>query len=1183
MKLDSIVLENFGLYGHKVLRLENQPLVLLYGPNEAGKTTALNGIRQALFGFPRQNAYITGKTMSAQVVATLSDQRTVRFTRTKKNTDGFNAVLDNKIPLSESQWNEVLGGLDLKAYVSLFGFSLEELRSGEKALAHAPLEQALSGSGFGGLARLQHVQQRIESSLADALKRVGTKGSINAKLLEIQEEEKQLENVLTLPSDIERLRSRRAELQAMIDSLGAQLAKSREELGRCERLRAALPRAAEYRQVLQSLASQSISEQIDEQFRYHWTIAFNRYAAFKQGAQDQARKLDSVTVAIAELPERKSLLDHAESIRALHTISLSVAPLKRQLIDDTREIQEIELELSDSLRKIHLQRGDDSWRELNWDLHTRAEIDDATEQLLKQIALVDKCKARHEWATSQLQSRSLSSKSSVSIPNNLALLESLINSATEKQETLRNKELQFKNWQSALEKQQPLVQLKRLTAQFDPDSANLTWDTDWNTPGASTIATHQKVLWSSTARVSELESKAKQLHEQIADWNKQIREEHESGGLISMESLEELWKKRDQQLGVWIEELKTPLFHQEMQPKDELLRIEELRSINQQADNAVRQLLAAADRVARINTIQAQVSNALSSVESVTKDLADAKCQLTEALAAWKSVWSNCPFNPGSPDVMAQWLELYVNWSAQQKRSKEFESETQGALESFKQACQQLREQWPVTLESNLNLATLRQELRVWQSHSQSETTNKQLQEQAKLTCDKSVVDLQQAESDLVTLRARFEKTIASSKLPAQWPAELVAQNLESLKRCQSLASKLDKLRDRLQTSNKQHAQFQQLVHEKLKELNEQSTVSDEVRQVGIWMNDLQSAEQMEKRRNELNQSLLQLQTDLKKSQQSVIEEEQKLLQLVQSAGAKDIQQVQSWITMLTSVLQLRARKAELSAAIESYAGDVSLDDFLNQLECSNATLVAAETSRWTAKVGDLEAQQKNALQEIGAISQQMEARQNSRATMESEQRLKQLRRELVDLSEQWVVYKLAGELLTSTIDRFVRDHEPELIKHTRKFFSELTEQRYAVVEHDSGKHGGFAVRDQLGNAWQPDKLSTGTREQLYLAIRLAFITYYNEHHEPLPVIMDDCFVNFDDVRARTALRCLTQWPESPQTILFSCHWRTVEALAELAPEAPVIMITSGETAPARHVAERALEKVAGTADRQFA
>ena len=41
--------------------------------------------------------------------------------------------------------------------------------------------------------------------------------------------------------------------------------------------------------------------------------------------------------------------------------------------------------------------------------------------------------------------------------------------------------------------------------------------------------------------------------------------------------------------------------------------------------------------------------------------------------------------------------------------------------------------------------------------------------------------------------------------------------------------------------------------------------------------------------------------------------------------------------------------------------------------------------------------------------------------------------------------------------------------------------------------------------------MSRGTREQLYLAMRFGLIEEYEARSEPLPIIMDDVFVNFDD------------------------------------------------------------------------
>ncbi len=133
-------------------------------------------------------------------------------------------------------------------------FSLDELRSGEKALAQTPIEDALSSTGFGGLARLQKVQNRINDFLAQSLKRVGISGEINAKLAEIEEAERHLESVLTLPADVTELRDRVSAAQCEAASFQTELNQLREQSAACSRQQAALPRASEYRQVQQSLS-----------------------------------------------------------------------------------------------------------------------------------------------------------------------------------------------------------------------------------------------------------------------------------------------------------------------------------------------------------------------------------------------------------------------------------------------------------------------------------------------------------------------------------------------------------------------------------------------------------------------------------------------------------------------------------------------------------------------------------------------------------------------------------------------------------------------------------------------------------------------------------------------------------------------------------------------------------------
>ena len=66
--------------------------------------------------------------------------------------------------------------------------------------------------------------------------------------------------------------------------------------------------------------------------------------------------------------------------------------------------------------------------------------------------------------------------------------------------------------------------------------------------------------------------------------------------------------------------------------------------------------------------------------------------------------------------------------------------------------------------------------------------------------------------------------------------------------------------------------------------------------------------------------------------------------------------------------------------------------------------------------------------------------------------------------------------------------------------------------------------------------LSLGTADQLYLALRLASLEAYLESHEPIPLIVDDILIQFDDERAAAALEALAELSRRTQVVLFTHH-----------------------------------------------
>ena len=92
---------------------------------------------------------------------------------------------------------------------------------------------------------------------------------------------------------------------------------------------------------------------------------------------------------------------------------------------------------------------------------------------------------------------------------------------------------------------------------------------------------------------------------------------------------------------------------------------------------------------------------------------------------------------------------------------------------------------------------------------------------------------------------------------------------------------------------------------------------------------------------------------------------------------------------------------------------------------------------------------------------------------------------------------------------------------------------------------------------WPSRGMSSGTADQLYLALRIAAVEDYLDHAEPMPFIADDLFINFDDKRAAAGFRVLGELAKKTQVLFFTHH----EHLLEVARKALGIPI-AGATLP---------------------
>ena len=108
-------------------------------------------------------------------------------------------------------------------------------------------------------------------------------------------------------------------------------------------------------------------------------------------------------------------------------------------------------------------------------------------------------------------------------------------------------------------------------------------------------------------------------------------------------------------------------------------------------------------------------------------------------------------------------------------------------------------------------------------------------------------------------------------------------------------------------------------------------------------------------------------------------------------------------------------------------------------------------------------------------------------------------------------------------------------------------------------------VDDQQGQSLRVELLSRGTREQLFLALRLALVGSYARRGVRLPLVLDDVLVNFDAPRAKAAALVLRDFARAGhQLLIFTCHEHIAQAVQ--APE--------GRSAPVAR--QRACRSVGG-------
>ncbi len=133
-------------------------------------------------------------------------------------------------------------------------------------------------------------------------------------------------------------------------------------------------------------------------------------------------------------------------------------------------------------------------------------------------------------------------------------------------------------------------------------------------------------------------------------------------------------------------------------------------------------------------------------------------------------------------------------------------------------------------------------------------------------------------------------------------------------------------------------------------------------------------------------------------------------------------------------------------------------------------------------------------------------------------------------LDEDWD--KLVGHQLAGYIERINSVQQmPPVFQTARLILLKISGQRYKLVLHEATDE--FEVVDRKTEKLLTlDQLSSGTRIQLLLAVRLAFVQH-GESHFKLPLYMDETLANADDLRARWIISSIFNLVEDGRQLFY--------------------------------------------------
>ena len=1155
MKIRTIRLAAYGPFTDARIdfRAAGSDFHLLFGPNEAGKSSALRALRHMFFGIPARTAdnFLHGYP-HLRIGASLINRRGEKFefVRRKGQAKTLRGA-DDETVLEEDSLATFLGGITQEIFEQMFAIGHDDLiRGGEEIISgKGRVGEALFAAGA-GLTRLQRVQLGLEQDCGALFKPSGSTPAINRTIAALKAVRKDQKEALLLAKTWQahdhRLRSARERVQAVRQALG----QSRQRIAHLQRIRDALPLIARKKEIDARLAAFQDVPHLPDDFADKRRQAEKELSIAARDLERSRESVETINRRIDALSLPQALLQRASVIEALqHDLgSIRKAGRDRPALDGRRRT--LRSQARQSLAAIDAEFAAESGRLFKLSPSTVGDIQELGKRYERLSAKLESAAAQKRKLETRLEHLTAQRRSMRS-PTDISQLEAVVLSAQE----AGHPEDQLADETRAADALAGDVRhrLDRQVLWRGPvDAVN-----GLPLPSRETIDRFDTQLDACHRRVEKQQEDKAKTQREIDTIRTELQAIELAQDVPTEADLNAVRTVRDRGWGLVRRELagnppslsEREAFCRQIEDASDLP--DAVEASMHRADHIADRLRREADRVSRKGLLEARRKQFERSLGDVEATLSAAVREQETCEAAWQKCWEPLGITPLPPGEMRGWLAEMV-----QIREKT------GALRAARSRCERL-EAGLAALKAQLFQAMQavgaapedRSPLSRLIKTAQAYVKSQRELESRIAAADKEILTLRgetaETAAEAADLRkaldgwnADWEKNVRHLGLDKDVSPTAALAVIETIREAGNKFEEAEVLQKRIDGIDRDTAAFEARVADLVRDCAPELLDESRERAAELLLARLTAARKDESRQHALSEQLEAARKAVGDADTRISHSRAVIEALCREAHcqrAADLLVMEKRSRERDELVHMRDN---LDEQLRRLSAGATVTAFIEQVAAVDADSIDPELAGLSEEIEKRE-QERSALdQTIGIETAERRRMDGSAAAADYAEKAERLLAGLEADVEQFARLKIAAVILARTIEQYREKHQGPLISRASELFSRMTLNAFSRLRAEYDEKGNpilVGVRSPTGSQVSVEGMSDGTADQLYLALRLASLEQYLENNEPLPFIVDDILLRFDDDRALATLHVLADLSRKTQILFFTHHQHLVE------------------------------------------